>query len=447
MRDLLVTALFFYGSLKAFRHPYFAALLWVWIGLMNPHRLGWGFAYSVPFALIAVLLMAVSMFMHPKEVNWPRSGPLTVFVLFAIWVCATTVFAIHVPESATVLAATLKMVLVTVMIATIVRSREEILGLVVVIAVSIGFFGIKGGFFTLSTGGAFRVWGPPSSVIEDNNELAVALIITIPLLYYLILQTDKLMSMLPFLAKVGAKWLKRTLLASIALCAVSALGSHSRGALLAIVAMSSMLWWRSKSKLTVGLVLLILSPAIILFMPEEWTSRMSTIKTYDEDSSAMGRLNAWTMAINIANNRLMGAGFANDSPLVYQMYAPDPNFVIVAHSIYFQVLGQHGYIGLGLYLLFWILTYRTAGRIMEKTRQRPDWEWAWQLAAMMKVSIVGFAVGGAFLSLAFWDMPFYFMVILVATEKWVNGRLHEEAGVGVAHSGVRQSLRQAEISS
>ena len=211
--------------------------------------------------------------------------------------------------------------------------------------------------------------------------------------------------------------------------------------------MSSMLWWRSKSKLTVGLVLLILSPAIILFMPEEWTSRMSTIKTYDEDSSAMGRLNAWTMAINIANNRLMGAGFANDSPLVYQMYAPDPNFVIVAHSIYFQVLGQHGYIGLGLYLLFWILTYRTAGRIMEKTRQRPDWEWAWQLAAMMKVSIVGFAVGGAFLSLAFWDMPFYFMVILVATEKWVNGRLHEEAGVGVAHSGVRQSLRQAEISS
>ena len=114
---------------------------------------------------------------------------------------------------------------------------------------------------------------------------------------------------------------------------------------------------------------------------------------------------------------------------------------------HFQVLGQHGYIGLGLYLLFWILTYRTAGRIMEKTRQRPDWEWAWQLAAMMKVSIVGFAVGGAFLSLAFWDMPFYFMVILVATEKWVNSRLHEEAGVGVAHSGVRQSLRQAEISS
>jgi hypothetical protein len=90
----------------------------------------------------------------------------------------------------------------------------------------------------------------------------------------------------------------------------------------------------------VGLVLLILSPAIILFMPEEWTSRMSTIKTYDEDSSAMGRLNAWTMAINIANNRLMGAGFTNDSPLIYQMYAPDPNFVIVAHSIYFQVLGS-----------------------------------------------------------------------------------------------------------
>jgi probable O-glycosylation ligase (exosortase A-associated) len=447
LRDLLVTALFFYGAIKAFRHPYFAALLWVWIGLMNPHRLGWGFAHSVPFAMVAFLVMAVSMFMHPKEVKWPRSGPLTVFILFAVWVCITTVFAIHVPESVGLLIATLKMMLVTLMIATIVRTREEILGLVVVIAVSIGFFGVKGGFFTLSTGGAFRVWGPPSSVIEDNNELAVALIITIPLLYYLILQKDKLVSMLPFLSKVGAKWLKRMLLASIALCAVSALGSHSRGALLAIVAMSSMLWWRSKSKLTVGLVLLILSPAIILFMPEEWTSRMSTIKTYDEDSSAMGRLNAWTMAINIANSRLMGAGFANDSPLIYQMYAPDPNFVIVAHSIYFQVLGQHGYIGLGLYLLFWILTYRTAGRLMTKTRERPEWEWVWQLAGMIKVSIVGFAVGGAFLSLAFWDMPFYFMVVLVVSEKWVDDRLYVEAGTGQAQSGVREGAGRTGVAS
>jgi hypothetical protein len=76
--------------------------------------------------------------------------------------------------------------------------------------------------------------------------------------------------------------------------------------------MAAVLWWRSKSKLTIGIVLL-MAPALIMFMPAEWTERMGTIKTYDADASAMGRINAWTMAINIANSRILGAGFATDS--------------------------------------------------------------------------------------------------------------------------------------
>ena len=44
MRDILVATVFFAGLFFALRRPYAAALLWVWVGLMNPHRLGWGFA-------------------------------------------------------------------------------------------------------------------------------------------------------------------------------------------------------------------------------------------------------------------------------------------------------------------------------------------------------------------------------------------------------------------
>ena len=137
----------------------------------------------------------------------------------------------------------------------------------------------------------------------------------------------------------------------------------------------------------------------------------------------MGRINAWTMAHNIANDRLTGAGFVTDSPLVYQQYAPNPDFVIVAHSIYFQILGEHGYIGLILYLAFWLSTYALGGRIMKAAASHDDLAWAVTLADMIRVSLLGFAVGGAFLSLAYWDVPFYLFVILISTDRFVRQAL------------------------
>ena len=186
-----------------------------------------------------------------------------------------------------------------------------------------------------------------------------------------------------------------------------------------MASMGGILWWRSKSKLALGMLILMITAAALLFMPEDWTSRMNTIGTYEEDTSAMGRINAWTMAINIANNRFLGAGFVTDLPWIYQRYAPNPDFVIVAHSIYFQILGEHGYIGLFLYLSFWFATYRLGDKITKLTAGKDDLQWANMLGSMAKVSLIAFAVGGAFLSLAYWDMPFYLMVILLCTHRLV----------------------------
>lgn len=52
------------------------------------------------------------------------------------------------------------MLSVVLVLASVVRTREEIVGFAWVVAASMGFFGLKGGFFTLITGGSFRVWGP-----------------------------------------------------------------------------------------------------------------------------------------------------------------------------------------------------------------------------------------------------------------------------------------------
>lgn len=418
MRDIFVTAIFLAGFAMAFRRPYVAALLWVWIGLMNPHRMGWGFAYSLPFGLISAALLVFAIMANPSKVRWPKGPTVVLLILLITWMGITSLGAIALEESMGRYVDVLKVMLMTLVVAAVVRTREEILGLVILVAGSIAFYGTKGGLFTLMTGGNHLVYGPTASVIEGNNELAVALIVIVPFLYYLAMQVSHIKE-LPLINKIPERWIKPGLYGAIILCLVSALGSHSRGALLAMAAMAAILWWRSKSKLPLGLLIISMAAVALIFMPDGWTDRMNTIGTYEEDASAMGRLNAWTMAINIANDRFLGAGFATDLPWIYQRYAPNPNFVIVAHSIYFQILGEHGYIGLFLYLGFWIATYRLGGKIIKLTAGKDDLQWANMLGSIGKVGLIGFAVGGAFLSLAYWDMPFYIMVILLCTERLV----------------------------
>ena len=107
--------------------------------------------------------------------------------------------------------------------------------------------------------------------------------------------------------------------------------------------------------------------------------------------------------------------------VTFTLYAPNPTDIHAAHSIYFQVLGEHGFVGLFLFLLLWWLTWRTAVWIRKNTKPKGETAWAYHLAAMSQVSLVGFLVGGAFLSLAYFDLPYYIVVALIAT-KWILQR-------------------------
>lgn len=440
MRDILMLCLFAAAAVATLRRPYWGALLWVWIGLMNPHRLAYGFAYSLPFAAASVALVALSMLMHPKEVRRPAGTVVGVLLIFIGWMAVSSGLAISPGHAWSKLFDVLKVLGMTLVVMSLVHTREQIIGLVWLVAGSIAFYGTKGGVFTIAAGGAHRVWGPPGSAVFGNNELALALIITIPLLYALARHVGVARDFL--LVRFIKPWLlKWGLYISCVLCAASALGSHSRGAFVAILAMSVMLWWRSRSKLMLGLVLLALVPVGLSMLPAHWFERMETIQTYEQDLSALQRINAWETAINIANDRVTGAGFGTASIRVFNIYSPrkGPEWVYVAHSIYFQVLGDHGYVGLGLYLLFWVMTYRMAGRIVRLTRPHAQYAWAAELANMAKVSIVGFAVGGAFLSLAYWDMPYYIPVILLAVERLVRQELKSAASAAIEAAAAQPS--------
>jgi probable O-glycosylation ligase (exosortase A-associated) len=181
--------------------------------------------------------------------------------------------------------------------------------------------------------------------------------------------------------------------------------------------MSFFLWLKSNSKIKTGALLLMLIPILITAMPDKWMGRMHTIDNYQADGSALGRINAWKFAINVANHFPLGGGFLTFTPQMYQQFAPDPTYVVVAHSIYFQVLGEHGYFGLLLYLILFFFTWRTGSRIIRKCGTNPEYAWAVTTAKMCQVSIIGYMTAGAFLAMAYYDLVYYILAILVTTEK------------------------------
>ncbi len=162
-----------------------------------------------------------------------------------------------------------------------------------------------------------------------------------------------------------------------------------------------------------GTALIILASIFFAFMPEQWHGRMGTIQHYEQDQSAMQRIDAWRFAFNLAKERpVIGGGFETFNPSLFLLYAPGAVFQD-AHSIYFEILGEHGFVGLGLFLMLGFLALRTGGWFIKNTRDRPELEWHRDLAAMTQVSLMGYAVAGAFLGLAYFDLFYHLLAIMV----------------------------------
>lgn len=404
MRDLLLFGIVFSLIPFMLKRPAVGSLTFAWISLMNPHRLTYGSAYDFPFAAMVAGLTLVSLLMSKEPKRFPVTPATVTLIVFIIWMTFTSFFALEprfVWQEWDRVIKTLLMILVAMLT---LNTEKEIKALAAVIGLSLGFYGLKGGYFTISSGGGNHVFGPENTYITDNNALALALVTALPILWYLQMHANR-------------KWLKLGLGGMAIFTVISAAGSYSRGALLAGGVMLSFLWLKSRRKIRTGLALILIVPVVYMVMPEKWFERMETIDNYQEDASALGRINAWYFATNVAKDNLLGGGFNVFTHKMFYIYAPNPRDHHAAHSIYFQVLGEHGFIGLGIYVLLMLCFWRTGSRILKFCKGKEELKWASDLAAMSQVSLIGYAVGGAFLTLAYYDLYYYVGVLLVLLEK------------------------------
>jgi probable O-glycosylation ligase (exosortase A-associated) len=190
-------------------------------------------------------------------------------------------------------------------------------------------------------------------------------------------------------------------------------GSQSRGALVGLVLTGAIFWLKSRKKIATALFFGAAAVAAFSIMPAEYFERMNTIKTYQEDASAMGRIKAWRVAWNLANDRLFGGGFETWQPRIFYLYGEGGQDARDVHSIYFEVLGEHGWVGLVLFVSLLGLTWLKCRAVIRQSKKQPDKLWARDLAAMIQVSLVGYMSAGAFLGLAYFDYVYHLVAVVV----------------------------------
>jgi probable O-glycosylation ligase (exosortase A-associated) len=421
MRDIMFAVLFVPLLVMSLRNGFVAYLLWCWAGLVaiQYYLYGFmvGFAYVQLFAVIALLQFFLRK--DPERQSYKPDRTSVLLILFTVHVvlCATFAFQGH-PRNWEMATNMIKTTLLCVLMPLIITSRYRIHALVVVIAIAVSFHGVVDGLKFAASGGHHLARG--IAKFGDNNIYAMVLIMVIPLLAYLYKHS-------------AVKVVKYGFLALIPLIVFSVMASQSRGGLVCMVAVGLWFLFKSRRKFSGLLVVSVCIFLIFYFASDQWLARMQTIDNASEDSSLLGRIGAWHISTAIAlQNPIFGGGplsveigavwseFRNSQGLLG--FLPMdlnglPGRGRATHSIYFQALGDLGFVGFFIFIAIMINAFSTARSIVNLCKKvGADLNWAYSLAQMLSLSIFAYAVAGALLSAAYFDLP-YVLFMLVQTLK------------------------------
>ena len=390
-----------------FVSPFNGVLAWYVFSLGNFHTLIWGGPFAgLNYAYVIAVLTCLSWFFSRTDQKRLPLTPLVILtLLFSIWITFTSWFALAPADDVWNKWITVEKILFMCLVGyALTTTRERLNQLIWAVVLTIGLWGVKGALFSILHGGG-EIHGPDGGMLADNNDFGLGLIVMLPLIFYQRqLATNR--------------HVRRGLLLMGFLVTLAVFFTYSRGALVGVCAMGVVFWARSRAKFTTALLIAALAFSIYSVAPEKWFARMGTIETYQEDGSAMSRLHLWQVSLRIAAlHPINGGGFrVTFSPNVTNNMLRGTNLARLtkpraAHSIYFDVLSEHGWVGLFLFLTIFGYSWVNCAWLIRHSRNRPDLAWANLLGRMGQAVLVGYATAGAFASQAYLDE--YWCVIFI----------------------------------
>jgi probable O-glycosylation ligase (exosortase A-associated) len=406
--------------------PHVGILAWCWTALLVPNFYVFGFATGIRFNLWIAIVTLLSWLMSKEPKHIPANTTTVLLGFLLVWgaICSALTIAPSQATTWTEWEKLLKIVVLSLLITALITTETRIRALMYAVALSMGFHAVDESAKFIATAGGHKIWGPGSSIIGDNNHFALAIIMVIPILLYLYNQTRQ-----PILRLVLAM--------SLFLQVVAVVGTGSRGGLIGVAALGAWILLTSRQKLRSLLIALLLGAVALSIAPERWYTRMGTIETANQDASFMGRVIAWKINTLVAlDHPLTGGGFRASQELpVWLKYAerfslldfvptdrPDSSHAHAAHSIYFQVLGDMGFIGIGLYLSLLLTAWRNAKVVLVRTEDKPELKWAHDLARTFQYCLIPYAVSGAALNMAYFDLAYVIIASLAVLRAHVEKR-------------------------
>lgn len=418
MRDILLTVIVSGSALIALGRPFVGILLFTWLGFFYPQSYTWGFGRALPFSQIGAIATIAGYVVSKEAKKFPITRES--ILLLCLWAMFgfSSLFAIYPDQAADSLIYVSKIFLMVFLTMSLVKDRYRLEMLLRVIALSIGFVGIKGAAFVIATGGENMVWGPEGSFLESNNSIGLALAMNVPLLYYL--------------WRIETRpWLRNIMIVMLLGSFPAIICTYSRGAWLGLALVTVLLFLRIKHKFlavsAVGLVALVGAGALSQLLPQRLVTRYDQLENYKEDSSAESRFWSWEFCKRVGLDRpLTGGGFNFPSQLTYKQYYPEfaerwgEDKVWTCHSTWLTVFGEHGFPGFIIWILLLFSSLASLRFVRSYGKLNPEYSWVVPFTEATQAAFAAYMLVGTFLDAAYFDMFYYLVGMVIVVKQMVR---------------------------
>ena len=278
MRDLAFMVLFLFMMANATRCLHTGTMLWAWIALCAPQQYMYGIAGTLPLNKLAVVATFISMFVDQTKKKPYIDWHILLVGLFVLHGAISYSVGLSGSDRTYELLDKMMKIYVLCFVMTMAnRGRLQIHAMVIIICLGMGIHGALEGLKYIDSGGLHKVIAPSS--IGDNNYLAMATLMVMPLLVYLFRYSESRLIRFSFAGALLA-------------CFAGVVATSSRGGMVGLGVFGVFLFLHSRRKMATLLVIVVLGVGLLHYAPDEWLERMDTIGAADESDSFMYRVSS-----------------------------------------------------------------------------------------------------------------------------------------------------------
>src|SRR5438874_8653666 len=139
MRDIALLVIVVGLLPICFRRPWIGVLVYMWLSFMNPHRLTYGFAYTVPWAFAVAIVTLAGLIATQDRKRIPLNAPMVFMMGCALFFTFTTFFAEAQEPAWFAWDRFAKIILMSAAVPVVIYGRDRITLTIIVAALSIGF--------------------------------------------------------------------------------------------------------------------------------------------------------------------------------------------------------------------------------------------------------------------------------------------------------------------